>query len=122
MAAATATVLTGSDDKTVKVWRGNEPCAPSRRTQTRSSGGGAAGRRALHQRLEDKTAKLFTFGGALERTFEVGSWVGVAALVDGAHFVVGLGMGPNVGEVRLYNVDGTLVHTFTGHTNVVRRW
>ena len=40
----------------------------------------------------DKTAKLFTFGGELERTFEVGSdvWC-VAALPDGVHFVVGLG-------------------------------
>ena len=36
----------------------------------------------------------------------------VAALPDGVHFVVGL-----QGEVRLYHVDGTLVHTFdAGHT------
>ena len=64
----------------------------------------------------DKTAKLFTFGGELERTFEVGSGVlCVAALPDGVHFVVGLGDG----EVRLYHVDGTLVHTFKGHTESV---
>ena len=30
----------------------------------------------------------------------------------------GLGSGPNKGEVRLYHVDGTLVHTFTGHSAV----
>ena len=35
-----------------------------------------------------------------------------AALPDGVHFVVGL----HNGEVRLYHVDGTLVHTFKGHT------
>jgi WD40 repeat protein len=37
-----------------------------------------------------------------------------ASLPDGVHFVVGLGLGPNSGEVRLYHVDGTLVHTFKG--------
>ena len=67
----------------------------------------------------DGTAKLWTFDGALERTFEVGSMVFcVAALPDGVHFVVGLGEADNY-EVRLYHIDGTLVHTFTGHTSVV---
>ena len=38
----------------------------------------------------DGTAKLWTLDGALERTFEVGSWVRcAAALPDGVHFVVG---------------------------------
>ena len=61
----------------------------------------------------DCTAKLWTLDGALERTFEVGSWVRcVAALPDGVHFVVGL----ENKEVRLYHVDGTLVHAFKGHT------
>ena len=68
----------------------------------------------------DGTAKLFTFGGELERTFEVGSSVlCVAALPDGVHFVVGLCYGSNQGEVWLYNVDGTRVHTFTGHSDWV---
>ena len=45
----------------------------------------------------------------------------VAALPDGVHFVVGTGRrvdayGRYSGEVRLYHVDGMLVHTFTGHT------
>ena len=39
----------------------------------------------------------------------------VAALLDGVHFVVGLGTGHDDHEVRLYHVDGTLVHTFEGH-------
>ena len=65
---------------------------------------------------DDGTAKLWTLDGALERTFEVGSYVTcVAALPDGAHFVVGTRRGPNNGEFRLYHVDGTLVHTFKGH-------
>ena len=44
---------------------------------------------------------------------------GVAALPDGVHFVVGLGAAnhQHCGEVRLYHVDGTLVHTFKGHTD-----
>ena len=63
----------------------------------------------------DGTAKLWTLDGALERTFEVGGYVHcVAALPDGVHFVVGR-------DVRLYHVDGTLVHTFKGHTNSVLR-
>ena len=67
---------------------------------------------------DDDTAKLWTLDGVLERTFEVGGTVrSVAALPDGVHFVVGLG---HKGEVRLYHVDGTLVHTFEGHTDVVR--
>ena len=58
------------------------------------------------------TAKLWTLDGETERTFEVGSRDCVAALPDGVHFVVGLASS----EVRLYHVDGTLVHTFKGHT------
>ena len=38
---------------------------------------------------------------------------GIAVLPDGVHFVVGLG---NC-QFRLYHVDGTLVHTFKGHTD-----
>jgi WD40 repeat protein len=69
---------------------------------------------------EDKTAKLFNFGGELERTFKVGSPVKcVVALPDGVHFVVGLGSDFGLGQVRLYRVDGTLVHTFKGHTRAV---
>ena len=66
--------------------------------------------------VSDRTAKLWTLDGALERTFAVGDFVCcVAALPDGAHFVVGL-----YRVFRLYHVDGTLVHTFEGHTSEVR--
>jgi WD40 repeat protein len=34
---------------------------------------------------------------------------------DGLHFVVGLGFSEKMGDVRMYHVDGTLVHTFEGH-------
>ena len=79
--------------------------------------GDAAGRSALRHAADEYTAKLWAIGGALERTFEMGSrWVlCVAALLDGVHFVVGLGTGHDDHEVRLYHVDGTLVHTFEGH-------
>jgi WD40 repeat protein len=80
--------------------------------------GDAAGRRASGS--DDGTAKLWTLDGAFERTFEVGGWVWkVAALPDGVHCVVGAGHGPNQGQVRLYHVDGTLVHSFKGHTGSV---
>ena len=41
-----------------------------------------------------------------------------AAMPDGKHFVLGLG-GPYQG-LRLYHVDGTLVHNFKGHADWVR--
>jgi hypothetical protein len=69
---------------------------------------------------DDRTAKLWTLDGAVERTFDVGSEVYcAAALPDSVHFVVGLGLGDHNGDVRLYHVDGTLVHTFKGHANSV---
>ena len=67
---------------------------------------------------DDGTAKMWAFVGAPSRvrTFAVGAVVmSVAALPDGVHFVVGASK-----EVRLYHVDGTLVHTFRGHDRVVR--
>ena len=67
--------------------------------------------------VNDGHIKLHTLDGSLERTIEVGSVVYcVAALPDGLHFVAGIGDGPSDGEVRLYHVDGTLVHKFEGHT------
>jgi len=114
-------VLTGSEDKTVKVWHGDElvRTIQAHRSWVTAMAVLPGGARFVSGSL-DGTAKLFTFGGELKRTFEVGSSVRcVAALPDGAHFVVGLGQGPNKGEVRLYNVDGTLVHAFTGHTHAV---
>ena len=50
-----------------------------------------------------------------ERTFWWAATCSAAALPDGVHFVVGL----DNGEVRLYHVDGTLVHAFQGHTKWV---
>ena len=60
--------------------------------------------------------KLWTLGTApWSATFDMGSFARcVAALPDDLHFVVGTRK-----EVRLHHVDGTLVHTFTGHTNTV---
>ena len=66
----------------------------------------------------DKTTKLWTFDGALERTFEVGSYVYcVAALPDGVHFVVGT----SNDEVRLYHVDGTPPHRRPPAADTARR-
>ena len=39
-------------------------------------------------------------------------------LPDGEHFVVGC-VFPSSGDVRIYHIDGTLVHTFVGHTSGV---
>ena len=77
--------------------------------------GGAAGRSALRQRLGGRHREAVGarrrsrahFHGRVKTTC-------VTALPDGVHFVVGAD-----GEVRLYHIDGTLVHTFKGHTNFV---
>ena len=59
---------------------------------------------------------LESLDGARERSFEIHSNVNdVASMPDGAHFVVAMGRGANCGEVMLYHVDGTLVHSFKRH-------
>ena len=123
-AAPDGRIITGSYDNTVKVWRDG---ACERTIQAHTNGRSRAvavlpGGARFVSGSDDRTAKLWTLDGALERTFEVGCDDGVnvlcvAALPDGVHFVVGLGGDHgNKGEVRLYHVDGTLVHTFKGHT------
>ena len=128
-------VLTGSADKTVKVWR-NGACERTIEAHTRLDD-------RYHEQIQavavlpgatrfvscgsfDETAKLWTLDGALERAFAMDAGVlrrdlhCVAALPDGVHFVVGLGgYRADMHEVRLYHVDGTLVNTFTGHTDSV---
>ena len=124
-AAADGHVLTSSGeqgtDNTVKVWRGDELV---RTIEAHSLSVDAVavlpGGARFISVSDDETAKLWTFGGELERTFEVGSVVySIAALPGGTQFVVGLGAGPSQGEVRLYHVDGTLAHTFRGHVDTV---
>jgi WD40 repeat protein len=114
-------IITGSDDHTVKVWR-DGACVRTIQAHTDLVGALRAvavlpgGARFVSTAL-DGTAKLWTLDGALERTFTMSSNVlCVAALPDGVHFVVGLGSGENEGEIRLYHVDGTLVHTFCSQT------
>ena len=118
-AAPDGRVITGSSGE-VKVWR-DGACERTIQAHTGFDGGVKAlavlpgGARFVTGSFDDKTVKLWTLDGALERTFEIGTVVlCVAALPDGVHFVVGL-FHPY--EVRLYHVDGTLVHTFKGHTN-----
>ena len=62
----------------------------------------------------DCTVKLWTLDGALERTLNLGSVVLSAAAIDAERFVVG-----GWQEAGMYNVDGTLIHTFEGHTSSV---
>ena len=119
-AAPDGRIITGSSDSTVRVWRDGacERTIPAHHDWV--VGVAVLGGARFVSVSDDYTAKLWTLDGELERIFEVDSMVFcVAALPDGVHFVVGLGSGPNEGEVRLYHVDGTLVHTFKGHTHVV---
>ena len=132
MVATDGSVVTGSWDNTLKVWH-DGACVRTIQvgivdTVAALPGGRfVCGSPVFH--AVGTTARLWT-AGALERTFEMGSYVlCIAALPDGVHFVVGLGrrddesgafvVGNDAGEVRLYHVDGTLVHAFRGHTKSV---
>ncbi len=109
-------VITGSVF-TIKVWR-DGACVRTIQAETSNSGVAVLpdGPRFVSV-SRGGAARLWTLDGALEHAFEVGSQLRcVAALPDGVHFVVGL-WSPY--EVRLYHVDGTLVHTFKGHTDEV---
>ena len=123
VAAGDGHVVTGGSLDMLKLWRGDELV---RTIQAHRDDINAVAVLPGNARfvtgsgmVNDGDVKLFTFGGELERTLEVGSVVQcVATLPDGVHFVVGLGLGPNCGEVRLYHVNGTLVHTFRGRGQV----
>jgi WD40 repeat protein len=115
--SADGSIITGANDNTVKVWRGG---ACERTIQVHTSTvlvvAALPGCARFVSGSVDRTAKLCTLNGALERNFAMGEIVlAVAAMPDGVHFVVGLGNG----EVQLYHVDGTLVHTFEGHRHAV---
>ena len=116
-------LITGSFDQYVKMWR-DGACVRTTKAHTsyvRAVAVLPGGARYVTG-SNDRTAKLWTLDGTLERTFEVGSNVLCAAVLpDGVHFVIGMGYGDaqSRGAVRLYHVDGTLVHTFSWHALVV---
>ena len=128
-----AFVLTGSDDETVKVWRGDQVRTikahegPVRALAVLPDGAhfisGATYR--INRRGEavssTETLKLWkidsTGRSTQQRTIKMGTEVqvlSVAALSD-ERFVVGL----DNNEIRLYNVDGRRLHTFSEHTDEV---
>ena len=104
--------------ETVKVWR-DGGCERTIRAHTNWMCWAVAvlpGGERFVSVSNDGYAKVWTLDGSHERAINVGSVVYcVAALPDGVHFVVGVDK-----EVRLYDVDGTLVHAFKGHTRDVR--
>jgi WD40 repeat protein len=115
-------IITGSYDSTVKVWR-DGTCVRTIQAHAKDIECVAVlpdGARFVSG-SDDRTVKLWTLDGALERTFfgvvEFGFVWAFAALPDGVHFAVALG--DYALGVRLYHVDGTLVHTFEGHADIV---
>ena len=117
-AAPDGRIITGSWDSKIKIWR-DGVCERTIRAHTDDVEcvamlpGGAR----FASGADDGTVKVCTLDGALEHEVEVGSIVWcIAALPDGVHFVVGLGIN---GDVRLYHIDGTLVHTFKAHSDSI---
>ena len=123
--AADGRIVTAAHNCRVKVWKPNSRgafrCVRTIQAHTsvlRSLAVLPGGTRFVSG-AQDRTAQLWSIDGTLERIFLAGDMVTcVAALPDGVHFAVGLGV-DNKGQVRLYHVDGTLVHTFKGHTDDV---
>ena len=71
----------------------------------------------------DWTAKLWSLDGALERTFApVLGVLCVAALPDGAHFVIGIGRGGERGRGPAVPRRRELVHTFKGTLARCTQW
>ena len=115
-------IVTASRDGTMQVWRDGK-CVCNIDAHTNDIDGAAllpCGTRFISG-SDDKTAKLWSIDGSLERTFRMhvddddGQVRSVLAMPDGEHFVVGL----SGGDIRLYHVDGTFVLTFTGHDAIV---
>ena len=118
-AAPDGRIIAGMADHTIQMWR-DGACERTIQAHTIFISAVAVlpGGARFVSVSRDRTAKLWAFDGALERTFEMDGYVNcLAALPDGMHFVVGLGY-PSSGEVRLYHIDGThlrgLVHS-EGH-------
>ena len=109
--------ITGTDDGVIQVWR-DGACVQTIEDVAEEIGAAhcelVRGLAALPDgRLlscsNDDTTKLWTSDGKLERTFEEDGLVGsIAVAPDGVHFVVGL----YNGEIKVYHIDGTLLHTF----------
>jgi WD40 repeat protein len=113
-------IITGSEDETAKVWR-DGTCV--RTIELDAPVGALAVLRCGSRFLsgtDDQCIKLWSIDGALEWEVEAGEAVcSLAVFRDGLHFVVGIGTFTNDnndeegGEIRLYHVNGTLVHAFT---------
>ena len=126
-AAPDGRIITSSNDGAVKIWRDGAcvltiPASEHMCVGVAMLPGGARFVSTFtgHDVHENDSAKLWTLDGALERTFEVGSAVHRSRRCPTACTLPSaLVRCPNIGDVRLYHVDGTIVHTFQGHDDYV---
>ena len=110
-------VITGSMDKTFNIYRGNElmhsikhpdmvlavAVTPDGMHFFSAAGG---------------TVKVWSCDGQLQRRLNAGMWACVTAIValpDGVHVV----LGTLDGQIKLYDDDDTLIHTFSAHSCTV---
>ena len=122
-ATADGRIITASTDGYIKMWRDGacERTIQAHLTSWIWAVAALPGGARFVSGSDDRTVKLWTPDGSLERTFGIRcNMLSVAPLPDGVHFVVGTGSGhAHQFEIRLYHVDGTLVHAFQGHTSSV---
>ena len=122
VAAADGRVITGSDDRTVAVWRdGACEHAVEHQHEVYVMAVGVLPLGGFVSIDDDGVAKVWTAGMAFVRTFRVNCVVyGYATvMLNGVPHVVGHqetadGDGR---EIRLYDINGTLTHTFEGHAS-----
>ena len=111
-------IISGSDDKLVKVWSVATKSLVSTcagHTDDVGRGGGDARRPAHPQRRVDKTVRVWLLDGTLKNTFELhtGEVLALVALPDNQHAL----SASDDKTVKLFNVnDGAVLRTFTHHT------
>ena len=123
-AASDGRVITGLADRTVNVYGLRSMRIKAHNGTLRAVAVLPDGR--FMTASNDCSVKVWKGDGSLESSIAVdGRALSLAVMPDGAHFVVGIslrddGVESPIGQVRLYDFAGSLIHNFEGHARPVR--